>query len=162
MPAILIPERPDHAGEIERVLDRAFGPGRFAKTSERVRERGARHRRDLSRVAALDARVIGVCRLYEARAGAPLLFLGPLAVDPGDQHKGLGAALVHACLEAARADGARAIACVGAAAFFEPLGFSIIPHGVLTLPGPVNPDRFLWAALNPPGVSGLGGMIGPP
>jgi predicted N-acetyltransferase YhbS len=40
--ATIVAEKPEHDAAIERVLDRAFGPGRFAKTSERVRERGAR------------------------------------------------------------------------------------------------------------------------
>ena len=34
-------EKPEHAVAIAAVLARAFGPGRFAKTGERIRERGA-------------------------------------------------------------------------------------------------------------------------
>ena len=41
MAATFTAEKPEHAEAIERVLARAFGPGRYAKTSERVRERGA-------------------------------------------------------------------------------------------------------------------------
>ena len=65
----LAAETSAHAAQIEGVLDRAFGPGRYAKTSERVRERGARHELALSRVAVNEAgEVIGVCRIYAAHA----------------------------------------------------------------------------------------------
>ncbi len=36
-PSILI-ERPEHARAVDVLVDRAFGPGRFAKSSERLRE----------------------------------------------------------------------------------------------------------------------------
>ncbi|MEQ1819977.1 MAG: N-acetyltransferase, partial [Terricaulis sp.] len=50
----LTAEKPEHADAIERVLARAFGPGRYAKTSERVRERGAILEPALTRVALND------------------------------------------------------------------------------------------------------------
>ncbi|MGE3141837.1 MAG: GNAT family N-acetyltransferase [Hyphomonadaceae bacterium] len=157
-------EEPAHAAGIEEVLNRAFGPGRFAKTSERVRERGARPRPSLSRVAVReDGSVAGVCRIFSVEAGgASLLFLGPLAVDPVAQHVGLGADLVRACLAAGRAAAENGVVCVGAAAFFEPLGFSIVPQGQLTMPGPVDPQRFLWAALQPGGLDRIAGAITAP
>lgn len=178
MPITYVSERPQHAADIEGVLDRAFGPGRFAKTSERVRENGAVHRLDLSRVAEERAvpkpvplvsgvptnlaRVLGVCRIYDIHAGAPALLLGPLAVDPEQQHHGLGAQLVRESLAASRSVGAACIICVGAAAFFEPLGFSLIPKGQVHLPGPVDARRFLWIALRPGGTDNIAGMVGPP
>src|SRR5262249_42417469 len=71
---LIVPETSGHALGVERVLDRAFGPGRFAKPSERVRE-FATHRPDLSCVALLDGRVIGICRLYDITIGAaPAIF----------------------------------------------------------------------------------------
>ena len=68
----LVAEKPEHASAVDAVLDRAFGPGRHAKTSERVRERGAAFEPSLSRVALNDAgEVIGVCRIWRAEAGQP-------------------------------------------------------------------------------------------
>lgn len=147
----LVSEHPEHETGIERVLERAFGPGRFAKSSERVRERGAVLAPDLSRVALSEANdVLGVCRLWRARAGeAPVLFLGPLAVDPAQQGGGLGLALAKDAVDAARAAGASGIVLVGAEAFFRPLGFTQIPAERLRLPGPVAPERFLWLELKP-------------
>lgn len=158
-----VAEKPEHAEAIELVLDRAFGPGRFAKVSERVRERGAVFEAALSRVALDDAgEVIGVCRIWTVRAGAPVFFLGPLAVDPGAQHGGLGAELTRQCVEACRAArAAGGIVLVGAEQFFRPLGFAKIPEGRLAMPGPTDPNRFLWMPLRPHGLDQVQGEIGP-
>ncbi len=157
------PERPEHAAPIESVLARAFGPGRFAKTSERVRERGARFEPQLSRVALDGEKVIGLCRIYTVAAGGvTLLFLGPLAVDPDAQHGGVGAALVRACVDAGRAAGANGVICVGRAVFFEAIGFSRVPEGRLTLPSPVDPNRFMWIALRPGGLDAASGPVRAP
>lgn len=159
----LVAEKPEHAAAIERVLDRAFGPGRFAKTSERVRERGAVGEPSLSRVALNEAgEVVGVCRIWSVEAGAPVYFLGPLAVDPGAQHGGLGAALARDAVTACRAAAGAGIVLVGAEPFFRPLGFSLIPKGTVTLPGPTDPNRLLWIELRPGGLDHVRGEIKAP
>jgi predicted N-acetyltransferase YhbS len=159
----LIAEKPECAAQIERVLDRAFGPGRDAKTSERVRERGAVLEPSLTRVAMNDAReVVGVCRIWRVEAGAPLYFLGPLAVDPGEQLAGLGLTLVRECVAACRAGGGAGIVLVGAERFFRPVGFTIVPDGKITLPGPVDAARLLWLELRPGGLDKVHGEITAP
>jgi predicted N-acetyltransferase YhbS len=156
-------EKPEHAAAIERVLDRAFGPGRHAKTSERVRERGAVWEQALSRVALNDAGdVIGVCRIYRVEAGAPLFFLGPLAVDPAAQSAGLGLALVRECITACRAAGGRGIILIGAERFFRPAGFTIVPKDRIVLPGPVDGARVLWLELRPGGLDKVQGALTAP
>jgi predicted N-acetyltransferase YhbS len=158
----LVAEKPEHAAAVERVLDRAFGPGRFAKTSERVRERGAAAEPSLSRVALDESgEVVGVCRIWRvsAEGGANLYFLGPLAVDPRAQNAGLGADLVRAAVAACRATRADGIVVVGAKSFFEPLGFSRVAEGTLALPGPVNPARLLWLELHPGGLERARGAL---
>lgn len=148
-PVEIAAERAGDASAVERVLDRAFGPGRFAKVSERVRERIARARPDLSFVARRGGSVVGCCRIHDASvAGAPVKFLGPLAVDPAEQGEGLGHRLVAAALEACRAEGhAVAVILVGAPAFFTPFGFVRVPSGRVTLPGPVEARRLQWLFL---------------
>jgi predicted N-acetyltransferase YhbS len=160
----LVQEHPEHHDAIERVLDRAFGPGRHAKTSERVRERGAVAEPLLSRVAMEDSAVVGVCRIWLVSAGmGRAFFLGPLAVDPGEQHQGLGAALVRDAVNACRLSrNAGAVVLVGAAPFFQPLGFSVVAAGRVTLPGPVDPKRLLWCELYPGGLDHVEGEIGAP
>lgn len=155
----IVAEKPEHAAGIERVLDRAFGPGRFAKTSERVRER-ARLAPELSRVALDDGGdVIGVCRISRVSAGVEVFFLGPLAVDPAAQAAGLGLALTREAIAACRAVGGNGVVLVGAERFFRPLGFSVVPEGRLSLPGPVDPHRFLWLELRPGGLDGAHGEL---
>lgn len=163
MAATITAEKTEHAAQIEGVLDRAFGPGRFAKTSERVRERGARHALALSRVALNDAgEVVGVCRISAAHAGAPIFFLGPLAVDPNAQQAGLGLEMVHACVAACRAGGGAAIVLVGAERFFRPAGFTAVPKDRLVMPGPTDPARLLWLELRPGGLDKVQGEIQAP
>jgi len=159
----LTAERPEHAAAIEGVLDRAFGPGRYAKTSERVRERGAHFEPALSRVAVDDkGEVVGVCRIWAVRAGAPVYFLGPLAVDPAAQAAGLGLLLTRDAVNACRAIGGGAIVLIGAERFFRPLGFTLVPQGRLNMPGPVDPARFLWLELRPGGLDKVqGAIVGP-
>lgn len=158
---VLTAERPEHREAIERVLDRAFGPGRHAKTSERVRERGAALEPALSRVALSEAgEVVGVCRIWAVKAGAPAFFLGPLAVDPAAQSGGLGLKLAREAVSACRAVGGACVIVVGAASFFGQLGFSAIPPGRVIMPGPVDPTRFLWLELRPGGLDGVQGQIG--
>jgi predicted N-acetyltransferase YhbS len=159
----LTAEKPEHAVVIEGVLDRAFGPGRHAKTSERVRERGAKFEPGLSRVALNEAgEVIGVCRIWRVEAGAPVFFLGPLAVDPAAQAAGLGLAMTRDAVAACRSIGGGGIVLVGAERFFRPLGFSVAPVGRLALPGPVDPARLLWLELRPGGLDKVEGELGAP
>lgn len=159
----LVAETPEHSQPIARVLDRAFGPGRFAKTSERVRERGAVAEPSLSRVALDEAgEVVGVCRVWRVQAGAPFHFLGPLAVDPSAQNAGLGLQLAGAAVQACRSAGGGGAIVVGAATFFEPLGFRPAPPGLVTLPGPVDPARLLWLELRAGGLDAVRGAITAP
>lgn len=159
---MLVAETRSHAPAVERVLDRAFGPGRFAKPSERVRE-FAHHLAPLSRVAMAGADVLGVCRIYDVSIGArAALFLGPLAVDPDAQHSGLGHALVAASLDACREAGRDAIVLMGEPSFFSVLGFTQIPPGRVIMPGPVELRRLQWRALLDGGLDTLAGAISPP
>ncbi|MES1200572.1 MAG: N-acetyltransferase [Pseudomonadota bacterium] len=164
MPFRLVSERPEHERDIVSALDRAFGPGRFAKTSERVRERGAVLEPGLSRVA-LDEKgaVLGCCRIWRIGVGeAQAFFLGPLAVDPVAQHGGVGLALARDATAACRAVGGGCVILVGALAFFKPLGFLVAPRGQIVMPGPVDPDRLLWLELAPGGLDKISGAIGAP
>lgn len=159
----LVAEKPEHHDAIERVLDRAFGPGRHAKTSERVRERGAELEPALTRVALSESgAVVGVCRIWRVDAGAPMFFLGPLAVDPSEQSAGLGLTLVREAVAACRASGGNGVVLIGAEKFFRPVGFTLVPKDRLVMPGPVDPARFLWLALRPGGLDKVSGPLGPP
>ena len=78
----ILPESRDDAGPIERLHERTFGPGRYARTAYRIREQLA-HRLDLSFTARVGTLLVGSVRLTPVRIGAtPALILGPLTIEP--------------------------------------------------------------------------------
>lgn len=138
---VLVNETPAHGPAIEGLLDRAFGPGRFAKVSERVRE-FADFAQDLSFCAVEGDAVVGVVRMWRVNAGdQPVVFLGPLAVEATERRAGLGAMLVERACEAARDVGEAAVVLVGDLPYFERVGFEVAPG--VRLPGPVDAKRVL-------------------
>src|SRR5688572_33486377 len=78
----ILPETPDDAAAIERLHERTFGPGRYARTAYRIRE-GIAHRLDLSFTARIGTLMVGSVRLSPIRIGeTSALLLGPLTVEP--------------------------------------------------------------------------------
>ena len=138
-PVLIEAETPADAPAVEALVLAAFGPGRFAKTAERLRERAA----VVAGFVARDGeRLIGSVRLWSiAIDDAPALFLGPIAVAADNRRAGLGAELVQACLSRAEAAG-RGVLLVGDAPYFGRFGFTAAPE--VRLPGPVDPRRLLW------------------
>lgn len=144
-------EHPSDAQSVEALVLAAFGPGRFAKTAERLRERATCA---AGFVAREGGRVIGSVRLWDVRIGeTPALFLGPIAVDAQARRAGLGADLVAACVDHARSSGTSGVLLVGDAPYFGRFGFVIAAE--VWLPGPVDPRRLLWLPLGVESVSGL-------
>jgi predicted N-acetyltransferase YhbS len=153
----LVPERPDDADAVERLTLRAFGPGRFAKAAERLRE-GCEPLLELSFVAWDGARLVGCVRQWAVRIGdRPAILLGPFAVDPDYRSQGLGAALIVRAAEAAAAAGHALIVLVGDMPYFGPLGF--VPAPRVTMPGPADPRRVLVRPLVPGAADGLEGPV---
>jgi predicted N-acetyltransferase YhbS len=81
--------------------------------------------------------------------GSPALVLGPLTVDPAFENRGIGAALMTRALEASRAAGHGLVLLIGDEPYYARFGFGRIPPGMLTLPGPADPARFLANELVP-------------
>lgn len=134
-------ETPAMAAEVEALLDRAFGPGRFVKVSERVRE-FAEFAPELSFCAVEAGKVLGAVRLWRvAVGGTPAAFLGPLAVEAAERKAGVGALLVERACAAAEAAGEPAVLLVGDQPYFGKFGFEVA-EGV-RMPGPVDPKRVL-------------------
>jgi predicted N-acetyltransferase YhbS len=155
----LAPEQPQDAPEVERLIALAFGPGRFAKAVERLREQG-RLAANVSFVARRGDVVVGCVRLWPIVIGeARGLLLGPIAVDAGRRRHGLGADLVRRACAAAAAAGWRYVLLVGDTPFFGPLGFSAAQAGAVVLPGPVDRGRVLVRSLTPGGADDLRGLV---
>ncbi|MET0295391.1 MAG: N-acetyltransferase [Phenylobacterium sp.] len=137
------PERASDSAEADAIVARAFGPGRYAKSSERVRE-FATWLPELSFCAWLDGRLIGVVRLWRVRVGeAPVAFLGPLAVETGLRGAGYGLALLERACAAAEAAGYAAVVLVGDEPYYARVGFSAAAGAGIVMPGPVDRRRVL-------------------
>ena len=140
-------ETPQDQPAIEALLDRAFGPGRFVKVSERVREFAA-YAPELSFLAWRDGELLGVVRQWRVRVGdTPVVFLGPLAVDPDRWSAGVGGGLVVRACHAAKDAGEGAVLLVGDNAYFARFGFDADIARDIRLPGPVDQRRVQVLAL---------------
>ncbi|MTI18988.1 N-acetyltransferase [Rhodobacteraceae bacterium RKSG542] len=141
-------EAPEDAHAIDLMQDEAFGPGRFALTSSRIRE-GVDAANDLCFVGLIDGVIAGSVRLTPIMIGeTPAMLLGPLTVSPNYKNRGLGKALLKTAKEMAEKKGIGTILLVGDAPYYAPAGYTQVPHGRISLPGPVDPNRLLAQCLN--------------
>ncbi len=161
----------ENAGDVvarENLLDRAMGPNRRKKSSEKIR-RGRVPAEGLALVARdRDSHVIGTVRLWNVEAGVnaegtPInaLLLGPLAVDASFEGKGVGSALMRAAMLEAKNRGHGAILLVGDAPYYERFGFFAGKAQHLVMPGPFERSRFLALELIEGWLDGAAGMIVP-
>jgi len=161
VPLTILPETKDDAPAIERLHERTFGPGRYAKTAYRLREYIA-HRPELSFTARAGTLLIGSVRLSSIRIGpTKALLLGPLTVEPVFRERGVGQALIERALKEAGEKGHRLVILVGDEPYYGKSGFKPIPPGRATMPGPVDPTRLLVAELSPGAFEGVSGAIRP-
>ncbi len=155
----ILPETADDAEAIERLHERTFGPGRYAKTAYRLREQVA-HRLDLSFTARIGTLLVGSARLSPVRIGdARALLLGPLTVEPAFRERGVGQALIGRALKEAADKGERLVILVGDEPYYGRCGFRRIPRGRVIMPGPVDPARVLVAELVPGAFDGVSGRV---
>jgi predicted N-acetyltransferase YhbS len=145
--AVIALEQPHDDADVETLIERAFGPGRFAKTAERLREHNLPNL-TLSYIAKAGGEIVGCVRMWSILIGAaPAVLLGPFAVEDAWRSRGLGAKLIeHAC-QAARREGCAVVLLVGDEPYFRQFGFVAPAAGQVILPGPVNHHRVLWLDL---------------
>jgi predicted N-acetyltransferase YhbS len=153
-------ETEEDAPALSELSAQAFGPGRFGRTAYRIRE-GIAPVSSLALTAWLDHRLIGGIRFTAVSIGAErnALLLGPLVVDPAHKDKGYGKALVAEGLGRARRQGFRFVVLVGDMPYYGRFGFTQVPPGQITLPGPVDPARLLALELDPGALSGAVGLV---
>lgn len=159
--AVFKPERPEDHALVDALIDRAFGPGRFVKAAERLREAN-RPYGDLSLVAWAGSEAVGCVRMWPIHIGnAAAVLLGPFTVDDAWRSRGLGGQLIEAACLAAERAGHGAVLLVGDAPYFQKLGFEQAPSGRAVMPGPVDGRRVLWRALRPGALDGVEGPVRP-
>ncbi len=160
-------EMPHEAAQREALLDRAMGPGRRRKSSEKLR-RGRLPAEGLAFVARnSDGGVIGTVRLWNVaspcvrRGQADALLLGPLAVDPFYEGMGIGSKLMNHAIEEAKRLEHAAIILVGDAAYYKRFGFNNEKTGDIFMPGPFEKSRLLALELKDGAVDGMHGILQP-
>jgi predicted N-acetyltransferase YhbS len=145
----------------EALLDRAMGPKRKRKSSEKLR-RGRLPAEGLAFVARDEfGGVVGTVRLWNVATGngVAALLLGPLAVAPQYAGAGIGSALMrHAIAEAARLEHG-AVLLVGDAPYYARFGFSAGKTGAMSMPGPYETARFLALELKDGALDGAHGTL---
>lgn len=152
-------ERPTDFGAREALLDEAFGPGRDAKTSQRLRD-GRLPARGLALVAKDRGQLVGTLRCWRVDAGGrPALLLGPLAVARSHRSHGVGARLMREALWRAAMFGHKAVLLVGDAPYYARFGFDASLTPGLDLPGPVDRERFLAFEIEDGALDGAAGMV---
>ncbi len=157
----ILPEAAADADAIERLHERTFGPGRYVRSAYRIRE-GRGHELALSFTARIGTLMVGSVRLTPVRVGeTPALLLGPLTVEPPFRERGIGTALIARALDEAKSQGHKLVFLVGDEPYYGKSGFKRIDKGRVKMPGPVNPDRFLVAELQPGAFDRVSGMILP-
>ena len=153
------PEAKEDADAIERLHERTFGPGRYAKTAYRLREEVA-HRPDLSFTARIGTLLVGSVWLSPIRIGeTTALLLGPLTVEPAFRERGVGQALIERALSEARSKGHKLVLLVGDEPYYGKTGFKRVPQGCAAMPGPVDPARLLVAELAEAAFDGVSGQV---
>jgi len=154
-------ETPKDAQAIERLHERTFGPGRYARTAYRIREKMG-HRLDLSYTARIGTLLVGSVRLTSVCIGdTPALLLGPLTIEPPFRDRGIAKAMMERALKDAREKGHKLVVLVGDEPYYARVGFKRVPKGTITMTGPVDPARMLAAELVEGALSGVSGVIRP-
>jgi predicted N-acetyltransferase YhbS len=157
----ILPETADDGLAIDRLHERTFGPGRYARSAYRVRE-GREHVLDLSFTARIGSLLVGSVRLTPICIGdTPALLLGPLDQRAADAALAERRFDRERALKDARTAGHPLVVLVGDEPVYRKAGFKRIPKGKVKMPGPVDPARLLVAELKAGSFEGVSGMIRP-
>lgn len=150
------------ADEVEALLDRAFGPGRVARTAYRVRT-GTQALADLSFAAlAQDGALLGSIQCWPVALACDdgrrvaMVMVGPVAVEPAVQQGGIGRLLMRRMLEAAdHAAEPLPLMLIGDPDYYGRFfGFDAAKTGRWRLPGPFERHRLLARGAAVPDCAG--------
>ncbi|WP_447899880.1 GNAT family N-acetyltransferase [Stenotrophomonas sepilia] len=150
------PEIREDRAVIHALTEAAFREAPHSSHTEQFIVDALRSRGELSLslVAEKDGQVVGHVALSPVTIsdGSTGWFgLGPISVLPGWQAQGVGAALMHAALDALRGQGAQGCVVLGEPSYYGRFGFRAEPG--LMLPG-VPPEYFQALCLRPPMAQG--------
>ena len=145
---------------VEELQALAFGPGRFARTAFRVRERFPIDT-SLSLIAEVNGAACGSVWMTPISVGGiDGYLLGPLATHPDFRKRGAGKLLAREVTRMAleRGEGSFVL-LVGDRDYYCPLGWEPTQLGAIQFPGPVDPSRVLVYSSDPTMAVRLAGPI---
>jgi predicted N-acetyltransferase YhbS len=135
---------------VEALLDAAFGADRRKRTAYRLRD-GLAPIADLSFAAFAEDRLVGTLQSWPVELAGPdgaipLILVGPVAVAPDSQRRGIGYALMARLLATEAAANGDPMLLIGDAPYYGRFGFVADPARHWALPGPYELDRLLVRA----------------
>lgn len=137
------------SADVEHLLDLAFGEDRHKRTAYKLRE-GLEPIAALSFAALDNGVLVGSMQCWPVQLTtsdgdtAPLVLVGPVAVHPDHQRKGIGRKLMREMLGRAEAADSDPMILIGDAIYYDRFfGFSSRHTRGWTVPGPVDRDRLL-------------------
>ena len=130
--------------KIIKLLYKSFGPGRFARSVYRLREKNDRDT-EFSYIYELNNQILSSISYYKTSLNNDIkgLLLGPLAVDPEHRGKGYGVELVKYTIALIKKTMAYDfILVIGDYHYYEKFGFKKI-NNTFSFYGPVNSEKVL-------------------
>ena len=160
----LADEQFHHESEIEALVAASFGPARFGKTVYKFRDQVAPVA-ELGLVMIDDAtgKLVATLRFWPLLLpnGKKSVLLGPLAVDETLRGCGMGRKLMWNGIARARARHYQNIILVGDPEYYQQFGFNPDVVRGLSLPGWVEPRRFLGLEFKPGSLVSQRGVLRP-
>jgi putative acetyltransferase len=159
------PAQPAEMDAILNVVARAFVEEPEVVDLVRDLSRDEGYLPHLSLVAEEDGLLVGYVLFTRAHVQSEgtevaILSLAPLAVLPSHQAKGVGSALVHAGLDAARSQGESIVVVLGHPTYYPRFGFRPAQELGLTVPHVIDPiEAWMVAEIVPGALNGLQGPV---
>ena len=157
----ILHERPEDANAIRFVLEEAFGQSNEADLVDALRRRATL---TLSLVALRENEVVGhilfsPVTIESAGSSFNAIGLGPMAVLPPYQGKGIGSQLVRIGLEQCRQAGHEIVVVLGHPDFYGRFGFVPTRHRGIHCEFDVPDDVFMVMELCQGALAGRGGLV---
>jgi putative acetyltransferase len=151
-------ERPDDRAAIRAVNDAAFDQPLEGRIVDALRAHDAAQ---LSLVAEIDGRVVGhlLFSPVTSAAGVEAVGLGPMAVSPEHQRRGVGAALVDAGLARLRAAGCPFVVVLGHHEYYTRFGFVPASRHGLRCEWDVPDESFMVHVIDAAAVAAAAGLV---
>ena len=134
--------------EINTLYTHSFGPGRYAKSAFRYREKYD-HSIDISQVIIYQSKLIGSVRFWNILVNnKKSLLLGPIVMHRDYRGQGFGKRLLEDSILNCKNLGHNLIILVGDLSYYSKVGFKRIGQRKILFEGPVNYERVLYIEFN--------------